>query len=548
MPRMEFKAGRWLTLAAVLLFAAVLMLYGLDGTPHRGRYDDVDRALVARTMADTGDWLVPRLRTRALLTKPPLMYWVTAGLVKLTGRRDELPGDLTSVFSMLMVVGCTWGLGVMLFDRRTALRAGLILATMYSFLDMSRHTLMDTVLTAVMMLAAVAMVRLVRDRDPDRGRASPVWWLMTTAALAMVIMAKGPVGLPVLVLIAVPLFWRAGVRWPRWPLVLFMVILSAAIVLPWFVAVMERVPEAREVWRTELLGRMGRDELTGTWPTHPFWFYIPQLSGTVPWLLLLAAATRLAWRRRRERTWRVLLWWAVGGFLFFSFASSSKRSFYLLPLYPAMALMTAGAWTAWFGPESRADRFTRTMARLTAWFVAGAAVVFGGLPFVFPGVPRTPFLLAGIAGLAAGVIAVRGLYSADFDRFFGGVVAAAAVMYLAWFGHLVPLENAFRSGKPFLAEAARRLEPAGVVLCEMPVPLTLFYLDSPRYLNEPRDRVLPRLEEDPRRMLVTTPEVAAALGAVRPVLVDTLESPFGTLRALGLYRLDAMPDSIPASP
>ncbi len=532
MPHTDFKGGTWRVLIGLVLFCSLLMLYRLDGTPHRGRFDDVDRALVARTMEQSGDWLVPHLGSHPLLTKPPLMYWTVAAVGRITGRQDELPGDLTSALAMILVVVCTWWIGRNLLGEAAALRAGLILPTMFFFLDMSRHTLMDTVLLAAMMLCAGALVQVATAGGVARGR----WWLLATVGLGAVIMTKGPVGIPLLAVIAAPLLWRSGVPKPGRGLALAMVLLLAALVLPWPLLVLHRVPEAADVWARELVGRLSENEATGTWPRHPYWFYLPQLSGTLPWLPLLIPALVVAWRRRRERAWRTLGWWVVGGFLFYTFSSTSKRSFYLLPLYPGMALMIAGGWDHWFAAERPTDPLARRMLAVVLGLILTAGAGFLVLPVVYPGIPRVPFTLAGTVTLLLGAVAVFRWGRHHPRAVFSYLVAGCSVLFLAWFGHLVPLENRYLSGSPFFEEIVPRLGEAEVILVEMPVPLTAFYLHGHPYLNEPRSKVLDRLREDPRRLVVTTPRTAGKLGFLQPVLEKSLRDPFGRERTLGLYR------------
>ncbi len=532
MPHKDFKGGTWRVLAGLVLFCSLLMLYRLDGTPHRGRFDDVDRALVARTMEQSGDWLIPRLGSRPLLTKPPLMYWTVAAVGRLTGRQDELPGDLTSALAMILVVVCTWWIGRNLLGEAAALRAGLILPTMFFFLDMSRHTLMDTELLAAMMLCAGALVQAATEGGAARGR----WWLLATVGLGAAIMTKGPVGIPVLVLIAVPLLWHSGVPKPGRGPALAMLLLLAALVLPWPLLVLRRVPEAWDVWARELVGRLSENEATGTWPRHPYWFYLPQLSGTLPWLPLLIPALVLTWRGRGERVWRTLGWWVVGGFLFYTFSSTSKRSFYLLPLYPGMALMISGGWDQWFAAGRPADPLARRMLAVVLALITAAGGWFLYLRFAYPGIPKVPFQLAGAVVVLLGAAGIRQWYRRRHQRVFPCLIAGCSALFLVWFGHLVPLENGYLSGKPFFEEVASRLGEAEVILVEMPVPLTAFYLQGHPYLNEQRDMVLVRLREDPRRLVVTTPGTAHRLGFLQPVLEKLLRDPFGRERTLGLYR------------
>src|SRR5689334_21146566 len=98
----------------------------LDFTSNEGRY-----AEVAREMVTSGDYVVPRLNGSVMLTKPPLLYWLTAGVFRVAGSTEY--ARIVSVVAALATLLGTWALGVSLYGEAAGLLAALALAVMPGF-------------------------------------------------------------------------------------------------------------------------------------------------------------------------------------------------------------------------------------------------------------------------------------------------------------------------------------------------------------------------------------------------------------------------------
>ncbi len=513
----------------------LLMLYKLDGTPFRGMYDDVDRSLIARNMVDSGDWLVARYVHGPLYTKPPLMYWTAATLGVLTGRSDELPGNLTSVLGMLPVVLATFWVGRNLFGNRAGLWAGLLLVTMHLFLAMSRQALLDTVMMGGFALAFGSLVHL----GYSATSRPTLWWGLTAVGLALAFMTKGPVVLPVFLLIWVP-GWRANSRLrPRPRQLALAVTIILAITLPWPLLLLSKAPEAVQVWQSELFGRFGDGKQYLEWTQKPFWFYGPDLVNTLPWLLLLPWAVIRAWQERRQEGFRLLLWWALGGLVFFSLASATKRSYYLLPLYPAFALLMGAAFESFRRQRRQGGLpgFRHSWGpHLSVILLGAVGLVLMGLGWVYPQAPRTSLTTCGIFTTISAGLAFRLARRQAWARALSWLVVGAAFLHLAYFGHLVPPINTFHSGKPFFAEAVPLLDGKEVLLADVPLALSAFYLHRAPYLYVQKSNLERVLRERPGRLVITRPDFAARVGHLEPLLEREFSEPFGQKKGLGLYR------------
>ena len=322
---------------ALLWGFIVVVLFAWLGTrglnePDEGRY-----AEIGREMAVSGDWLMPRLNGFEHLQKPPLLYWVTALSFRSFGF-DEWAARLACVLPALGTIYLTWFLAGALFAQRIRPLAVLVLLSSSEFLLLSRTLTPDMMLTFWITLSIACLVKYVRG-----GRRS--WRLAFFAALGLGFLSKGPMAL--VVPISAALCWQRALRrrgegvslgWGSG--------LPISLLLGgwWFVAVAIQHPSLVSYF----LGYELIDRVFST--THgraqPFWFFAPVLlGGLLPWSPVLIGVLVSAWRRLRARTqlpadlW-LLAGWLVPPFLVLSL-SGSKLATYVLPLFPALALLVA---------------------------------------------------------------------------------------------------------------------------------------------------------------------------------------------------------------
>src|SRR5580765_9050859 len=138
---------RWLALLLLpLLVAAALYLPGIG---RRIIYsgDEARYAILARTMLETGDWLVPRISGEVRMAKTPLFIWSIAALSLPGGKVTELTAVLPAALSGIAGVGVTMLLARRMFGLRAALLTGFILATSWGYLSLARMALADMMVT-----------------------------------------------------------------------------------------------------------------------------------------------------------------------------------------------------------------------------------------------------------------------------------------------------------------------------------------------------------------------------------------------------------------
>lgn len=425
--------------------------------PDEGRY-----AEIPREMLESGDFITPFLNYVKYFEKPPLIYWLNAFSMKLFGQNEfaaRLPSALCGVLTILFV----YHLGRTLFGRRQGMVAALILGSSAGFMIQNRMILTDIPLTFCLTAALGCFILAARDGERRAGLYYHLFYVFS----ALAVLAKGLIGmvLPGGVIffhILLTRRWRL-LREMRLPTGLFLFFLVGA---PWFVLVSLKNPEfARFFFIHEHFERF-LTKVHGRY--QPLWFFIPiLLVGMLPWSALIPSSFRGVWKDRRNSGGESRLYlaiWFILIFLFFS-KSNSKLIPYILPVYPAAALLIADMIVRTLEGESR-------QLWIPAGVMAGLMMIVGvaGMaapPFVPDGV-LTPF--AGV--LIGGLFFVQGVVSAVATRrkdpaiLVTGVTVTALVLMLVAPPLVLDRVAEFKELKTFGQEVLRQAPPDAVVVSQ----------------------------------------------------------------------------------
>lgn len=345
--------------ALLLLAIGTAALFGYRlGARSLENQDIIRNADIAAEMLRSGDWLVPRSCDTVYVEKPPLFIWAVAGAGKLMGGVSPLAARLPSLLAGVAFVLATAFLGRFLFNWRAGLLAGLILATMSDVWVYARSA-RDDMLFAVLTLAALACLLLAADKKK-------VWgWTAAGLLMAGAMLVKGPLGagLPLIAFAA----WRFTLGWGRkglWVGAAWALMLSVSLVgLGYYLQVYlhARPGEFREMMEVFFL-KENLERVRSGWDHRPKPFYYyggTILMNTLPWGLLLipAAVSRWPKRWRGGKAEAFLLLWVALIVLGFSL-SAGKHARYLLPVYPALALLLARVLDGDFGREPECRHWT----------------------------------------------------------------------------------------------------------------------------------------------------------------------------------------------
>ncbi len=430
-----------------LALALALAWFGTLGQRKLIKADEGRYAEIPREMLASGDWLTPRLNGFKYFEKPPLQYWATAVAFEAFGVH-EWAVRLWSALAGFGTLGLVFYAGRRLFGDPVSLYGTAALAGSVLYAAMSQLASLDMGVSAFLSLAVLGFALAQRDDATPLERKR--WMLAAWTGMALAVLSKGLIGV-VLPAGALALY----VAWERAPSLLRRLhwlpglALLLAIAAPWFIAVSAANPEfARFFFVHEHLERF----LT-TQHAHvgPVWYFVPVLvAGTLPWALSLPAALwRAAPRAPGEgfQPARFLLAWCVTVFVFFSL-SGSKLPSYILPLFPAAALLVGRQL-------SRGTRGLLVAQASLAALLGIALALAAGLAPAVPA-PYRPWLVAAMSALA--LLAAISAWLARCDRRADSVTMLAAAGFCATL--LVVLGHDTLAPRYSAYDAVERARPA----------------------------------------------------------------------------------------
>jgi 4-amino-4-deoxy-L-arabinose transferase-like glycosyltransferase len=350
---------------AVLLVSAAFYLGAAAPVPF---YDKAEprEALVVRAMLEGHGVILPRRDGREIPSKPPLFHWLAALAVRAGVRPEELAMRVPSIALAAAVLALTAARTARAHGLAAGVLAAAVLGSGLEWLRAATESRVDMTLTFCVVVATLCWH--AGGRWPVR-----LGWLAAAAA----VLAKGPVGvvLPVLITAADALAGREPARLRRLAdppgAALAGLLVGGWYLLAWQSGGADFI--ARQVLHENLARFAGGGHAAHA---HGPFYYLPALAGGfVPWTLVLPAVIVRLWRRRTEED-RFLLSWVATVLVFYSLAAG-KRSAYLLPLYPPLAMLTAPALAEGLRVPPGARVRAALLAGIVALGAVGAAVALG---------------------------------------------------------------------------------------------------------------------------------------------------------------------------
>ena len=521
---------------ALLIACGVLWFYALGARTlvptDEGRYAEMAREMIA-----TGDWITPRLDAIKYFEKPPLQVWVTALAFKAFGL-GEWQARLWTGLCGLLGVGLLAYTGRKLFNPQVGMAAGLVLASSFWWSAFGHINTLDMGLSGMMTLALCGL--LLSQHAPDGSRERRNWMLVCWAGMALAVLSKGLIGivLPGAVLVWYTLITRDWAIWKRLHLLAGLLVFFA-ISAPWFVLVSLKNPEfAHFFFYHEHIERF----ITKIHDRyHPWHYFVPMLlAGIMPWLAVLPQSL-LAGVRKTSGTFQpkmMLVVWA--GFIYFFFSiSDSKLPSYILPVFPALALLIAAYLPG-------ASRFAWRLLAGSVALVGAAGMAYVPLLPAMAGDPAEvanfvaaqPWAYAGCALLLLGGLTVLWLSRQDRGDFANPCCTILAIASFAA-GQLFMLgtepEGAYRAGLPLVqaisAELAADTPIYAVGLYDQTLP---FYLRRTMTLVEHADELDFGLKQEPQLWLPTIDDFVARWGNGRKALAITRPEIYADLQKRGV--------------
>ncbi len=469
-------------------------------------------AEIAREMIRTGNYFWPTMDGRLYYDKPLGSYWLVVASTWITGGMNEAAARLPCAIAGLLAVALLILLVRRLYDLRTAVLAGFILATSFSFVFFSRTASADVETITGELAALLLFFR--NERKPDGWGVVGLWLVMAVTS-----QMKGLLGfvLPIMVIGSYATLcdgWTefgrgflegspgSRVRWVaernrwlfNWHTPVAIALALAVYLTPFKISqeMMRSDAGLYMVFRENVIRFFRPFDHRG--PIYIYFYVVFALMA--PWSLMLPAALAHTHHRRHvglpehARADRFLLVFFWSTFIFFTL-SGSRRSYYILPILPAGAILVARLLAV------------QSIRELSAWarrlFVAGyaifALVILFGFVVMFPPswifhgalakLPDAPgrvlfgiFWIISVASVICALLRLRPARMA-FSLALGTYLAMIYIFLV-----LIPASDAWRPEKPFGHAIVKRLGRDTPGLALYKTQEALFYINPPKPVPE----------------------------------------------------------------
>jgi 4-amino-4-deoxy-L-arabinose transferase-like glycosyltransferase len=377
-PCLSGRTRRYLLPATLILFSLMLLWSGLS---NRALWGPEGRSgVIVKEMVQSGNYFLPTINGSIYFDKPLLGYWVTLPWVRLGGLSEamlRLPSTMAGLGTILII----FFIGRRLFDEGTGIFAALFLATSPMFLLWARTASPDMMNTFVVWLMLWAFL-LARE-----GRFRYLYVFYGIGAIGSFF--KGPVA-PAVSLFTVffystwsvlsgrndrvsfskalsnEFFWIVSVP-AVWSIVTSLLLFGALWAAP--IIITGSSLSASMMWKENIVRFVG--QLDHRDP--PYAYVVPLVSFSAPWTFFTLASLCGVkhWEHGTARRWYIL---SALGILLFFLISGSRRSYYILPLIPALGLITGKAMADWTREEGDSGlRLFSSAAVLTVALVVACA-------------------------------------------------------------------------------------------------------------------------------------------------------------------------------
>jgi 4-amino-4-deoxy-L-arabinose transferase-like glycosyltransferase len=373
------RSRRLVWAAALFAFSLFLYFWGLGRMPFYTKGEPRE-AIEVWEEVHNGHWILPMRNGRDLPSKPPLFHWL-AGLTSLAlGEVNEFSVRFPSAALATLSVLLVFWVGAKKWGTAAGVYAGFMLATNFEWMRAATTARVDMTLTAFLIAAFLALDRIVSAAKPTM--ASLVCFY---ASMGLATLGKGPVGVLLPALVALSYFaLRGELRRLRGMHVIAGGALVAVIAGSWYglaIAHGGRAFVHKQLW-VENVGRFFAADVSGAGHEHPFYYMIGGFfTGFAPWSFFVIPLGIYLYQKRRRLDALGYLYpivWFTVVFVFYSI-SQSKRTVYLLPIYPAAALLLGAWWSQIAGDPSAVPPLLTRVLRVASIVLALLVIAAVGL-------------------------------------------------------------------------------------------------------------------------------------------------------------------------
>ncbi len=405
---------------SVALLVLVWLVLQFGGLFRPGLLDDVDSVYleIAREMLHRHDYVTPYIDGIRFFDKPPLMYWMAAGSMRVFGEHDWA-GRLPLALMVLALLLATYTLGRRFFGERGGFYAALALGTAVGPYLYTRFFIPDIMIALWMTLGVhLFLVALGRAARSERTAWASAGF---GAVLGLNLLTKGLIGLvfPLGFCFVYLLLTRQGGLLRR-AQVWVGALLFILVALPWHVLAALRNPAiampaglglpARAGWAwfylyNEHVARFLGRRIPFDYGNTPVWlFWVYAAVWMMPWAVFLPAAFGMVRRqlghhfavtmREREAALACFVW---AGVVLVFFSISHRQEYYSLPAMPALALLAGGVLAR--AESNEAAEARHSVVRWTTWLLLPLTLLVAAICAYFAATAPHPAAGADLAAV-----------------------------------------------------------------------------------------------------------------------------------------------------
>lgn len=521
-----------LDILLISVFCLLIFFFKLGSYPLFD-LDEPRYAESAREMIERGNWITPYFNYEVRFEKPVFFYWLIILAYKTFGL-SEFSARFFSAVSASAMVGMLYAFGRHFISRQYGLFSALILASSLMMIGIGRMAITDMTLSCFMTGSTLCLF-MAAHRNLK-------WWLAAGIVTGFGILTKGPVALVIpgaifaIYTLLTGQFKRCILN--RWmPLA---ILVSVGIAAPWYVAIyQENGPIFIE---SQLMNNLTRySDVVSGHKQPPYFYTLVLLAGFMPWTPYLPAALRQLWTDFKQRRplvaqsnfhYLIPLFstaWIAFVFLFFS-VSSTKLLTYILPLFPALALLTASIWERFANTQQEIKPIDLRWFSIPSWILP-IGILIGGAVFITNMDKLLPREAAGVEGNSYNLVAVALMFigttvTAWFiqrqkpaNALQAQALTMALVVLVALQG-IVP--NISKAAQGVMMGYLRKIDGHPLMLYEIQRTSLTFYGKRrvPRYVEEQRPEILTELAKNPQTFVITKTDY---LDNFRPLLPNTYQ-------------------------
>ncbi|MFH0762546.1 MAG: phospholipid carrier-dependent glycosyltransferase [Candidatus Omnitrophota bacterium] len=324
----------------LILLSTVFFMLG-NGLLSLTNPDEVFYAQTAKEMIQHKTWAVPYLFGAPQFEKPVLTYFLMRAGFLVLGINNFSARFMPALFAMLGVIAL-YLLGRFAWrDEKKAFFCSLILMSSGFYIGLARTVFTDMIFSVLILFAFASFFWGYSHRE-RKGPGIILFFIFCGLA----VLTKGPLGFlipaaSVIIFLALRrelkfIFCRES----AWGVVLFL-----AVSVPWYAFMIKKFGQSfiQEFFYNDHIRRVLEAEHKGndTWYFYPF----SMVAFMFPWAIFSAASLFFLFKKLKDRAsqpiYLYLACWITVVFLAFQ-PAHSKLTSYILPAFPALALITGG--------------------------------------------------------------------------------------------------------------------------------------------------------------------------------------------------------------